>query len=66
LTTPKNEHDVRLAFMRATKEITALTYQLQMMSEILSRLYEKLANAATKLEIAVDLSLEDDHGESAG
>ena len=61
------ERAARLAFITATKNVIALTYQLELVTDLLKRLYQKLASAATKLEIAVDLSMdEEDDGESAG
>lgn len=57
----------RIAFLAATKNVTALTYQLELVTDLLKRLYQKLAQVATNLEIAVDLSMEDDgDGESTG
>ena len=61
----EEERAARIAFITATKNVTALTYQLELVTDLLKRLYQKLAQAATKLEIAVDLSMEDDDGESA-
>ena len=61
------ERAARLAFISATKNVVALTYQLELVTDLLKRLYQKLASVATKLEIAVDLSIvEEDDGESAG
>lgn len=63
----EEERAARLAFITATKNVIALTYQLELVTDLLKRLYQKLAQAASKLEIAVDLSMEDeDDGESAG
>jgi hypothetical protein len=64
----ESERSAQLAFITATKAVTALTYQLELVTDLLKRLYQKLAAAATKLEIAVDLSMEEDEddGESAG
>ena len=65
----KQEEDraARIAFLSATKNVVALTYQLELVTDLLRRLYQKLAQAATKLEIAVDISIEDEgDGESAG
>jgi len=65
VTVKEEERAARIAFITATKNVTALTYQLELVTDLLKRLYQKLAQAATKLEIAVDLSMEDDDGESA-
>ena len=62
----EEERAARIAFITATKSVTALTYQLELVTDLLKRLYQKLASAATKLEIAVDLSMEDEDGESTG
>lgn len=63
----EEERAARLAFITATKNVIALTYQLELVTDLLKRLYQKLASAATKLEVAVDLSMEEDgDGESAG
>jgi len=63
----EEERAARLAFISATKNVVALTYQLELVTDLLKRLYQKLASVATKLEIAVDLSIvEEDDGESAG
>jgi len=67
VTVKEEERAARLAFITATKNVIALTYQLELVTDLLKRLYQKLAQAASKLEIAVDLSMEDeDDGESAG
>ena len=62
----EEERAARLAFITATKNVIALTYQLELVTDLLKRLYQKLASAATKLEVAVDLSMEEEDGESAG
>ena len=62
----EEERAARISFITATKSVTALTYQLELVTDLLKRLYQKLASAATKLEIAVDLSMEDEDGESTG
>lgn len=61
----EEERAARLAFITATKNVIALTYQLELVTDLLKRLYQKLASAATKLEVAVDLSMEEEDGESA-
>lgn len=60
------ERAARLAFISATKNVVALTYQLELVTDLLKRLYQKLADTATKLEIAVDLSMEEEDERSAG
>ena len=62
----EEERAARLAFITATKNVIALTYQLELVTDLLKRLYQKLASVATKLEIAVDLSMEEEDGESVG
>jgi len=63
----EEERAARIAFLSATKNVVALTYQLELVTDLLRRLYQKLAHAATKLEIAVDISMEDEgDGESTG
>ena len=62
----EEERAARIAFITATKNVTALTYQLELVTDLLKRLYQKLASVATKLEIAVDLSMEEEDGESVG
>jgi len=66
VTVKEEERAARLAFITATKNVIALTYQLELVTDLLKRLYQKLASAATKLEVAVDLSMEEEDGESAG
>jgi len=65
VTVKEEERAARLAFITATKNVIALTYQLELVTDLLKRLYQKLASAATKLEVAVDLSMEEEDGESA-
>ena len=60
------ERAARLAFVSATKQVTALTYQLELVTDLLKRLYQRLANEASKLGIALDLLEEANDGESAG
>lgn len=60
------ERAARLAFISATKNVVALTYQLELVTDLLKRLYQKLADTATKLGIAVDLCLEEEDDGSAG
>jgi len=55
-----------LAFISATKNVVALTYQLELVTDMLKQIYHRLADAASKLGIAVDLYVEKDDGESAG
>ena len=62
----EEERAARLAFLAATKQVTALTYQLELVTDLLTRLYQRLANEATKLGIALDLMEEEDDGESTG
>lgn len=62
----EEERAARLAFITATKNVVALTYQLELVTDMLKQLYHRLADAATKLGIAVDLYVEGDDGESAG
>ena len=62
----EEERAARLAFLAATKQVTALTYQLELVTDLLTRLYQRLANEATKLGIALDLMEEEDDGEPAG
>ena len=59
----------RIAFLAATKNVTALTYQLELVTDLLKRLYQKLAHVATELEIAIELSADQESegdGESTG
>ena len=51
----EEERAARLAFISATKNVVALTYQLELVTDLLKRLYGRLADTATKLGIAVDL-----------
>ena len=62
----EEERAAWLAFISATKQVTALTYQLELVTDMLKRLYVRLADEATKLGIAVDLMMEADDGESTG
>lgn len=59
----ESERAARVAFLTATKTITGLTYQLELVTDLLRRIYQRLADAATKLEIAVDISEREDDGE---
>lgn len=66
----KQERDraTRLAFISSRKALTALTYQMEIVKDLLKRLSERMTAVATKFGIAVDLSNEEDEGdgESAG
>jgi len=57
------ERAARLAFISATKNVVALTYQLELVTDLLKQLYHRLADTATKLGIAVDLVEEGDDEE---
>ena len=55
MTEREEKRAARLAFISATKNVVALTYQLELVTDLLKRLYGRLADTATKLGIAVDL-----------
>ena len=61
----EEERAARLAFITATKNVVALTYQLELVTDMLKQIYHRLADTATKLGIAVDL-VEGDDGKSTG
>jgi len=60
------ERAARLAFISATKNVVALTYQLELVTDLLKRLYQRLADTATKLNIATDLCREDENERPPG
>ena len=66
MTNRDEERAARLAFISATKNVVALTYQLELVTDLLKRLYGRLADTATKPGIAVDLVEEGDDEEPAG
>lgn len=61
-----DERAARLAFMTATKNVVALTYQLELVTDLLKRLYQRLADTATKMGIAVDLCMEGEDEQPPG
>ena len=66
MTNRDEERAAQLAFISATKNVVALTYQLELVTDLLKRLYHRLADTATKLGIAVNMCMEDEDGEPTG